>query len=202
MKNQRMPRTLTLGLGLAAGGLLALSSSACGDDEHGHEQELITTLVATLTSTSGASITARFSDPDGPGGEDPTLTQPTPLHAGTTYRMTLQFLNEAEDPAEDLTQEIEAEAEEHQIFFGGTATQSIVSIEYADKESDYTTNAVGEDLPVGLRSDLRALAAGSGTLLITLKHQPAVDGTPTKTPTSGVQDGETDVAVEFTLSAE
>lgn len=191
-------------LALVGAGLLAVGASACGDDGHGHEhdQELITTLVATLTSTSAATVTARFSDPDGPGGADPSVTQPGPLSVGVSYRMTLQFLDESVDPAVDLTEEIAAEAEEHQVFFGGTALPEVVSITYGDKESDYTTNTVGDDLPVGIASELRALRTGSGTLSITLKHQPAVNGTPTKSASSGPQDGETDVSVEFELRVE
>lgn len=188
---------------VVSAGLLALATSACGDDHgHDHEQELITTLVATLTSTSASSVTARFSDPDGPGGADPVLSQPAPLSAGARYQLTLQFLDESVDPAVDRTDEIKAEAEEHQVFFDGPALSELVSISYADKESDYTTNAVGDDLPVGVAAELRALRSGTGAVTITLKHLPAVDGSPTKTASSRPEDGETDVSVEFQLRVE
>ena len=35
----------------------------------------------------------------------------------------MRFLNELEDPAEDITEEVEDESDQHQVFFTGTAAE-------------------------------------------------------------------------------
>ena len=47
---------------------------------------------------------------------------------------------------------------------------------YADVESDYGTNAEGDDLPVGLSNTVMATEAGMGELSIMLRHLPALNG--------------------------
>ena len=68
-----------------------------------NEEELITTVNYTLTPADGsAAITLSFVDLDGDGGDAPTITGGT-LIANTTYTGTLELLNEAEMPVEDIT---------------------------------------------------------------------------------------------------
>jgi hypothetical protein len=98
--------------------------------------------------------------------------------------------------------EIREEAEEHKLFFTGTAIGAAVTHAYADKESDYGANAVGDDLPVGMKNTVTATAAGMGTLIVTLKHQPPVNGTPVKSATSTIADGGTDLEVTFQLTVQ
>ena len=57
------------------------------------------------------------------------VTVSGPLAANTVYNGTMEILNELESPAEDVTEEIEEEADEHQFFFG--VTNSIVTATYA-----------------------------------------------------------------------
>ena len=65
--------------------------------------------------------------------------------------------------------EIEEEAEEHQVFIHGNAVVGpatavslggIVEHAYADAESTYGDNAVGEDLPVGLANTITTIKPG------------------------------------------
>ena len=184
--------------------LLAVLVACGGDDDPtvGNDMELITTVNLTFTpSGGGTDITASFADPDGPGGNAPTVTQPDPLTLGTAYDLSLEFLDESESPVENVTEEIEREAEEHQVFFVGDAVDNAILVEYADRESDYTTNS-GDDLPVGLRATVTATAAGSGTLRVVLQHQPPVNNVPVKTSTSGITDGESDIDVSFTVTVQ
>jgi hypothetical protein len=184
--------------------------AACGDpaevDDHGHdENEVITTLTLTLTPQGGGdAVTATFRDADGDGGEDPTITNPT-LAADTTYDVTVTLLNETLDPDDeeyDIGAEIAEEAEEHQLFYTGSGvTDGLLTWTTTDAESDYTENT-GEDLPVGLAGTLETGAAGTGTLIVTLQHQPPVNGEAVKTATSGIEDGETDVSVDFEVTVE
>ena len=182
---------------------------ACGDDDPtepggNNPREQITTVNLTFTSSTAAgtsSITASFRDPDGTGGNAPTVTDPGPFTLGTTYDLELQFLNESRDPPEDVTLEIQAEAEEHQVFFVGDAVGTALDIEYADKESDYAENT-GDDLPVGLRASVTATSTGSGTLRVVLKHQPPLNNAPVKTATSTIDSGGTDIDVSFDVTVQ
>jgi hypothetical protein len=200
---------------------LSLFALACGDDasnpDEGNEEELITTVTLTFSPTGGgADVVASFSDPDGDGGEAPTIDSIL-LAPATNYSLSIQFLNELASPVEDITTEIEAEAEEHQIFITGSAVDGpasdpaspVVTHAYADLESDYGSNAVGDDLPVGLVNDIMATTTGDGELTVTLRHLPEVNGTPVKTSTlasdaaaDGIASlpGQSDVNVTFDLS--
>lgn len=190
----------------ALGALAALVG--CGDDPvnqtGGNEEELITTVNLTFTpSGGGTAITAQFRDRDGPGGNAPTTTDPSPFTRGTDYNLQVELLDESENPPIDRTDEIEREAEEHQLFYVGDAVGTQLSVAYADTESTYNANTDGVDLPVGLRATVTAAAAaGSGTLRVVLKHQTPINNVPVKTQTSGVMDGSTDIDVSFTVTVQ
>lgn len=187
---------------------LVLSLSACGDDGdvdtpiEDDAQEVITTLNMTMTSQGGEKVTAQFRDADGPGGDEPVLTHPT-LKLGETYTVEIELLNETVPTTDEeyrISGEIEEEAEEHQFFFSGSVVdQGILSYEYTDKESDYTTNS-GEDLPVGIKGQIVALTEGSGKFTIVLQHQPPLNDSPVKTATSGQDDGDRDLEVTFDVN--
>jgi len=182
-----------LGLGLAA------CTEDGGDDHdddhgdhddggHGHENEVITTLTLTFEpeSAGGATVTAAFSDPDGNGIMSPTIDD-IGLVLGESYTLDIQFSNELEDPAEDITEEIREEANEHQVFIygdvtgpGAMAAGALVEHMYADLESDYG-EAGGDDLPVGLVNAIQAVEAGSGDFKVMLRHIPESNNSAQKT---------------------
>lgn len=185
--------------------------TVCGDpeaeaqDDHGDEQEVITTLMLMLTPQGGGDvITATFKDADGNGGEEPTITNPI-LATNTIYDVAVSLLNETVDPSDeeyDIGVEVKAEAEEHQLFYTGSGiTDGLLTWVTTDAESDYTENN-DDDLPLGLAGTLATGDAGSGTLTVTLKHQPPVNGVVVKTTMSGIDDGETDVTVDFNVVVE
>lgn len=171
---------------------LVITTSCSNDDDNPepvNEEEVITTLTATLTPVGGGTaITMQSRDLDGDGPDAPVITVDGDLAAGTTYNGTLEALNETETPAEDITEEIEEEDEEHQFFF--SATNNIATFDYSDMD--------GDGNPVGLEFTLTAAgAAGSGTITIILRHEPIKDA-------AGVSDGditnaggETDISVTF-----
>jgi len=79
--------------------------SACSSDDDNplpvNEEEVITTLTATLTPVGGgASITLQSLDLDGDGPNVPVITVSSPLAVNTTYNGSLELLNETESPAE------------------------------------------------------------------------------------------------------
>lgn len=184
--------------------------AGCDDDDEtdpaaANAEEVITTLNLTFTPNGGGPVqNAQFRDADGDGGNPPTVTGIT-LQAGVTYTLDMALLNEtvpASEPEYNIGDEIAEEAEEHQFFFTGTAVGNLVSVAYDDVESNYTQNTVGADLPVGLRASVAANNSGSGDFVVTLKHQPPVNGQPVKTANSGINDGETDIEVSFPITVQ
>ena len=110
------------------------------------------------------------------------------LAANTTYSVRLEFLNELEDPAEDITEEIEEEDLEHQVFYSAGGDLN-VGVEYANFDSDGN--------PLGTLFTLTTNEAGSGTITITLIHEPMK-------PNDGLATagGSTDIEVTFNVSVE
>lgn len=167
---------------------------ACGDDDNPvpiNPEELITTVIVTLTPASGPAVTLQSQDLDGDGPNPPVVTVSGNLAANSSYEGTIQFLDESQNPAEDITAEVQDEDEEHQVFYqAGGGVQ--ITVTYQDQDSDGN--------PVGLEFDLTTSAASSGTLLVTLRHQPDKSA-------AGVADGditnaggETDIAQSFDIT--
>lgn len=147
--------------------VLAISFASCSSDDDTtpeiiNEEELITTLIATFTDpATNEVITLQSQDLDGDNGDEPTLTVSGNFNGNTTYEGTVQFLNELED--EDITEEVEEESDEHQVFFTFSS----------DLDASIThTNFDGNNNPLGTTADLVAGEASTGTLTITLRHQP------------------------------
>ena len=93
----------------------------CSDDDTTpeiiNEDELITTVILTLTPDSGDQVVLTTIDLDGDGPDEPVTTVVGSFSENTQYQGAVQFLNETEDPAEDITQEVIEEADEHQVFY-------------------------------------------------------------------------------------
>jgi len=101
--------------------LSTLMFTSCTEDpEEETGEELITTVEYTLTPNDGsAQVSMIFRDSDGDGTPE-ELSTSGPLTAGVSYSGSIQFWNETEDPAERVTEEIEEEDDEHQVFFETT----------------------------------------------------------------------------------
>jgi hypothetical protein len=180
------PRTAALASAIA----LALCAAACETSDHDHdhdENEIISLVELTFTPTGGgAALVFEFSDPDGDGGVS-GVSDRIDLAAGVEYTLAVRFVNSLAEPPEDITEEIEAEAEDHLVFVLGdvagpasTAPSALLTHAYADLESDYGANAVGDDLPVGLVNTITATDAGTGELRLILRHLPELNGQPQK----------------------
>jgi hypothetical protein len=169
---------------------------SCSDDPEDpiveNEEEVITTLTYTLTpSEGGSAVVLTYQDLDGDGAGEPTITNGT-LSASTVYSGVLTLLNETEDPAESITEEIDEEDDEHQFFFSSTITD--LQVAYADTD--------GDGNPVGLATTLTTSAAGSGTLTITLRHEPEKSASGVASGDITSAGGETDISVTFTITVE
>ena len=166
------------------------STSCSNDDAPVNEEEVITTVRTTLTG-GGQVITLTSRDLDGDGPNAPVVTVSGNLVAGTTYTGSTTFLNELENPAEDITVEVEEEGADHQVFY--QLPSSIGTVTYTD------TDANGK--PIGLNFTLVAGTSGStGTLTVTLKHLPNKTATGVAAGDITNAGGNTDAAVTFSVS--
>jgi hypothetical protein len=158
--------------------------SDLGNTPPPNEEELITTIILTFTDTTGlvAPFTVTFADPDGDGGNAPTIHEEIHLDSNKYYNVTIQFLDESKTPAEDITAVVEAEGDEHIICYtpAGPASLNIVRT-----DSDGT-------FEIGLASfwSTGSSSMTGNTVTVVLKHQPDVkDGS--------CSPGDTDVEVIF-----
>lgn len=172
-----------------------LFASSCKDDEIPEvpvQPELITTLTYTLTPEGGGdAVVLSFQDLDDDGPIAP-ITQNGTLQNTTTYNGVLTFLNESVDPSENITEEVEAEDEEHQVFF--VTNNDFVTVAYDDTDSDGN--------PIGLSSKLTTSQTGTTDLTITLRHEPNKAGENVSTGDITNAGGETDIEVTFNVEIE
>jgi hypothetical protein len=184
--------------------------AACGDDGGGgNENEVITTVMLSFTPTGGgAAVTAEVDDPDGDGGQAPTV-QPVNLTAGA-YTLAVRFQNRLEDPAEEITTEVMDESDQHQLFFTGTAVNGPASNVPAAPLTHAYADTDANGLPIGLSNTITA-AAGTGNLIVTLRHMPPVNDQPVKTSTTAEMvktggfnaiGGSTDAQVTFPVTVQ
>ncbi len=159
-----------------------------GDDdtpEVVNEEEVITTVLVNLVG-EGSAVRLESRDIDGDGPGVPEITISGNFISGLSYVGSVQFLNETETPAEDITEEVEEEAEEHQVFYllGGGLQGNI----------NYG-NSDGNGNPLGTQFTFTPGTQTTGTFTVVLRHEP-------KKPNDGTladAGGETDVSVTFTL---
>ena len=142
---------------------------SCSDDDDAPEQineeEVITTMTIYLENSADASdvIMMQTQDLDGDGPNEPVIMVDGPLSSGSVYYGAIGWANEMEDPAENITLEILEEDEEHQVFFNATGVD--IAFEYGDFDSNNN--------PLGVIFSMSTGNAGSGSVTITLVHEPA-----------------------------
>jgi hypothetical protein len=136
----------------------------------------------------GNSVSFQYDDPDGPGGNAPTKDDIT-LAPNKTYSVTLQLLNKTTNPVEDITEEIEEEADAHRFYYE-VASGSNITISGLDNDPN--------GVPLGVTSTWTTTgAATTGKVKITLRHYPATP--PGKAANDLVTSSKsaTDIEVEF-----
>ncbi|EDM42887.1 hypothetical protein SCB49_11342 [unidentified eubacterium SCB49] len=172
--------------------LLTIVMASCSSDddtpEAVNEEEVITSVIVTLVSDSG-TVTLSSIDLDGDGPNEPEVIVTGNLKAETTYAGAVQFLNATEIPVENITEEVEEEADEHQVFY----------IPGGDFDATVTYGNFDENgNPLGTVFSLETGVAATGTLNVTLRHQP----TKPNDGTLADAGGETDVSVNFPVTVE
>lgn len=164
--------------------------SSCSKDDDPipvNEEELITTVRVTLVG-GGQIVTMTSTDLDGGDGPNaPTIAVSGNLVANTTYAGSVEFLNELQNPAEDITAEVEEEGTDHQVFYQFAA--ALGTITYTDLDAN--------GKPIGLTFNYVTGNAGSGTLTVTLKHLPNKSAAGVSTGDITNAGGATDAEVVF-----
>jgi hypothetical protein len=178
----------------------ALIFSSCSNDDDNpappvNEEELITTVTAIYTPVGGgATVTLQYKDLDGEGANAPVITVSGAFAKNKTYNGTVTFKNELANPAEDITPEIVEEGAEHQLFYQKTGTLNAFT--YGSASSNFDKNGK----PVGLQSVFTTTEAASGTLTITLRHEPNKSATNVASGDITNAAGSTDAEVSFPIS--
>lgn len=179
--------------------LTALTFSSCSNDddtpEPVNEEELITTITAIYTPVGGGTaVTLQYKDLDGEGANAPVITVSSAFEKNKTYNGVVTFKNEAANPAEDITSEIQEEGDEHQLFYQKTGTLNAFT--YGAAASNFDKNGK----PIGLQTVFVTTGAASGNLTITLKHEPNKSAANVASGDITNAGGSTDAEVSFSIS--
>jgi hypothetical protein len=189
-----------LGVALLSGFLLLLSG--CDKDpEPENIPEEITKVVLTFTPAGGAPVVVEAVDPDLDGPQSIVIGS-IALAANTNYTLTIEMFNgfyAPTDPEYNVTEEVEEEGAEHQLFFSwsdgvfsnpaGTGNIGATgAVNYTDSDEN--------GLPIGLTTTWTTGTATTGkSFRIMLKHQPEI-----KSATSTSADGESDLDITFPIN--
>lgn len=146
--------------------------------------ELITSVHLIFTDSSNTSIvkTFKFRDPDGDGGNAPIQKDTIKLAANKSYSLAVKFWDETKTPNIDVTPDISAEANDHQVFFNFNGL--VINHTYLDKD--------GNNNPVGLINKWRTKNIASGSANVILMHQVGVKN-------GSQSSGETDVNITLPI---
>jgi hypothetical protein len=157
-----------------------------------NEEELITTLTLSFRKwdetgqPAGDPLEYSWRDVDASGNPE---IDAVVLEPNSTYTMNISVLDESKTPVEVITDEIIAEAEDHQFFF--VIQSADISIDYEDLD--------GRGNPVGLQNIVTTNGIGSGTLTVILRHEPDKDAEGVSSGNIANASGETDIQTDFPL---
>lgn len=172
---------------------LIIFVTGCVEDEDPlieNPEEEITAVTVTFTPFVAGSgqetVVYGFSDPDGEGGMPPVFSYTGVLEANSVYTSQASFGNSTGT----IDAEIVAEGTDHQIFITNTA-----GILFAYNDSDSDGN------PLGLLTSANINEAGTGTMTLTLRHEP-LKSSLIGIVSADLAGGETDVEVTFDVLVE
>lgn len=165
-------------------GTVVLTACKKKVNEKENEQELITTVELTFTTTD-TSFVVQYEDLDGAGGNAPTIA-PINLKANKNYNVSLKLLDKTKTPAENISDAVKSEGIDHQFFY------VVSNANLAVKTTDVDVN----NNPLGLTSSWATTTASTGNITITLKHQPKIK---LNSPGS-IALGDTDVEAAFAVT--
>lgn len=178
---------------LASISILAVLFNSCVEPEDPvvtDEEEVITGLYFFLYPDGGGGpLRFKFDDPDGDGGEPPTIQNKT-LERNTNYSGVIKLWNGSVDPPEEVTPEVRAENSSHQVFYQ-TDVEGL-TIGYTDQDAD--------GKPVGLNTRVSTKEKAAGTLTVVLRHEPNKGAEGVSSGNIENAGGETDIEVTFDVN--
>lgn len=128
-----------------------------------NENELITTIQLDLTKRGTADkLIYVWEDADGPGGEIPAIDDIV-LEPNTVYDVKVTLWDKSKTPAEDVTEEVRGESENHRFYYETSAGSGITITDF-----DNDINGV----PLGITSVWTTTGAATGTFSLILRHYP------------------------------
>ncbi len=162
---------------------LAIFSGCVKDNNNNNnddnEQENITTVRVNIADLSGLTASFIWTDPEGDGSP---VIDPIELNIGTTYTITVEFIDDSRGSFSNLTSEVEGESTDHLVCYSSSGGLSVPVPQDVDTNSD----------PLGLEATwVTGNTPRSGNLTVILKHLP------NKGAINPCATGETDVEVSF-----
>ncbi|MEZ5015885.1 MAG: hypothetical protein R2800_02460 [Flavipsychrobacter sp.] len=181
---------------LLLGALVAVSVTSCTKKNENlvvnptpQEQELITTIKLVVTNSAGFNKTFSYKVDNGFNSTTPAtpVIDDVVLAPNTTYNVSVEVWNEAENPVEDITTEVKAENTEHLFVLESAPANGAGSISFTNGSKDDNGNPLNQTI------DFTTGAAGNGVLTVTLKHEP----TDKNAANADAAGGETDAKAIF-----
>lgn len=172
---------------------LAISFTSCEKDPVTEpdvtEEELITTVRLIVTDSNNVEHPFVYKVENGFGSATQgTVTIDTvKLMLGKMFTYRIEVLNESVSPAADITAEVLSEKDAHLFFLASSPSTGAGSITMSNGSKD------NQNLPFNQTGTMASGLAGSGTLTITLLHEPT-DKNGNSTAATG---GETDAEAVF-----
>lgn len=150
------------------------------------EQELITTVRLIVTNNSGFNKTFNYKVDNGFGSAAQGNVQidDVILAPGTEYNVEVQVWDESKDPAENITEEVIEEAHHHLFVFQSNPATGAGSVSFSNGNKD------DENEPLNQKITFTTGAAGSGSLTVTLKHEPTNKNAATPDEAGGETDAQ------------
>jgi len=170
--------------------LFILLVSACKNEKPTveNEEETITTVQLKFTPVGGGqSIDFKYQDVDGNGANPPIYTTDL-LDSNTNYTVQVTLLNEASNPVENITDEVQSEGVDHQFFYMLQPT-SIATFQYNDKDDNGDA--------IGISTLCQTKGKSEGKLKVILRHKPNKKAMEVSVGDITNAGGETDIEVEF-----
>ena len=134
-------------------------------------------------------LTYQWRDNNGDGIVD--SVDPIKLEFNKEYEVEVEFWNDLESPAENITEEVEEAGDIHLVKLK-VIPNGFLTIQVKDKDKN--------NKELGLENHLRTNAKGNAVLNVILFHQPPVNGIPVKDGFSEL--GSTDIDVKFDVVVE
>lgn len=166
---------------------------SCKDEiKNENEEEVINEITISLKDDANNNYTLAYKDSDGNGPNAPVITADK-LPANKTLTGNIQLYNTLAQPADNITNEVLEEADEHQFFYQWSGSESPVTT--------YTDSDVNGK-PIGIQFKVDTKGIYSGKLKVILRHQPNKSASGVSTGDPANAGGATDVEIEFDVTVE